>query len=979
MAPAVAASAGFTGALGPAALADAVVRPSQPPCALAVDTTALVQSLSGPWSVRDQLARLRPAALAGTTAPAPGGLATAASVSAPAALVAVAAAWRAQRRTARYRRRGTPTARRATAVKVAAPATETPLAEGATVSSGAASTGSSTGDATVPAPTAPHEPATSAALAGQAPLLSDAWERALDGREGDVWTEPQVFQEILGPLNSGHGDETVGSIRFQQVSRRSGEGDLLLYVPGIDFAGVFAAPQFRRLAREGHELWRCYVGADDRTPFALMAKYVKDWVRARVASGRRVVLLGESFGGLLALEAALGLGSGLGGLVLVNPATSFGRTPWALLGRALAGVPVGTPMPPSTARSDAELLQEMNDRAAATPYAYLGSAALAGAIADPAQLTRVAARVATSMLDAQTSAAGSEQVGVNPTLQGFLTYPEQIAQLLPPETVRFRLRAWLRDGCEAVESQLRLGAPRRGVRARSFPPTLLVLSGGDRLLASGTEGQRLRPLLEPRCGRKNLQVVELGDKLGHAPLDNRTDLAALLRDSPICKPPQKPRDYVGSYEPPGLELLEEGSKSIESIAGIVSPVFCSRDPATGSRAFGLAGVPDPAEAGRPVIFVGNHQLLALDLGPLVREFLIEKGFAPRGLAHPINFPDVLSEMIAEMTPAPPLEGIGPLDAVGLPFELRAAARASLEAAQALASEREPKSSAAADGPPGLPFAPDGPGDGEADEEKKPEGGDGVGENFGFNGGFAKWGAVPVTPRNFIGLLSRGEAVLLFPGGAREACHRQTEKYQLFWPERTDFVRAAAKYNAIVVPFGGIGSADNLRFIPKDWGALEPFKGLVPPPFRGGGGAGDAGESSSPLAVQNGGLMPVSESLQASPSFPGVLPRFPPSGQTSPGFGDRFYYSFGEPVDLRDLDPKDRPGCDAAYAQLRSAVEGEIAWLLEARTRDPYRDFLKRRAFERVANLDRAPRRVRAGPLQGKEIRSCGRRAPSFEL
>ena len=29
-------------------------------------------------------------------------------------------------------------------------------------------------------------------------------------------------------------------------------------------------------------------------------------------------------------------------------------------------------------------------------------------------------------------------------------YPENLAQLLPPETVKFRLRHWLRDGCEWV-------------------------------------------------------------------------------------------------------------------------------------------------------------------------------------------------------------------------------------------------------------------------------------------------------------------------------------------------------------------------------------------------------------------------------------------------------------------------------------------------------------------------------------------------
>merc|ERR1712061_516930 len=106
---------------------------------------------------------------------------------------------------------------------------------------------------------------------------------------------------------------------------------------------------------------------------------------------------------------------------------------------------------------------------------------------------------------------------------------------------------------------------------------------------------------------------------------------------------------------------------------------------------------------------------------------------------------------------------------------------------------------------------------------------------------------------------------------------------------------------------------------------------------------------------------MGESLLTPPSFPGVLPRFPPSGQTTPGFGDRFYFSFGKPVDLSDVNPKDREACDAVYAELRDTVEGEISWLLEARTRDPYRDFVRRQAFERIANLDPAPRTVGGGP------------------
>lgn len=38
--------------------------------------------------------------------------------------------------------------------------------------------------------------------------------------------------------------------------------------------------------------------------------------------------------------------------------------------------------------------------------------------------------------------------------------------------------------------------------------------------------------------------------------------------------------------------------------------------------------------------------------------------------------------------------------------------------------------------------------------------------------------------------------------------RRGEEYQLFWRrDRTDFVRLAAKYNAIIVPFSAVGADD----------------------------------------------------------------------------------------------------------------------------------------------------------------------------
>ena len=35
---------------------------------------------------------------------------------------------------------------------------------------------------------------------------------------------------------------------------------------------------------------------------------------------------------------------------------------------------------------------------------------------------------------------------------------------------------------------------------------------------------------------------------------------------------------------------------------------------------------------------------------------------------------------------------------------------------------------------------------------------------------------------------------------------------MFWPEREEFVRMAARFNALIVPFGAIGCEDSFNFI-----------------------------------------------------------------------------------------------------------------------------------------------------------------------
>lgn len=80
----------------------------------------------------------------------------------------------------------------------------------------------------------------------------------------------------------------------------------------------------------------------DRSSFAVVVNAIHDFVETQLSpdsheenikNKRRVILIGESCGGVFASAAALKLQSKsrtspLDGLVLVNPATSFDRTAW---------------------------------------------------------------------------------------------------------------------------------------------------------------------------------------------------------------------------------------------------------------------------------------------------------------------------------------------------------------------------------------------------------------------------------------------------------------------------------------------------------------------------------------------------------------------------------------------------------------------------------------------------------------------------
>lgn len=188
-----------------------------------------------------------------------------------------------------------------------------------------------------------------------------------------------------------------------------------------------------------------------------------------------------------------------------------------------------------------------------------------------------------------------------------------------------------------------------------------------------------------------------------------------------------------------------------------------------------------------------------------------------------------------------------------------------------------------------------------------------------------FGAVKVSPRNFFRLLQTNQTALLFPGGVREALHGKGEDYKLFWPEKTDFVRVAAKFNATIVPLSAIGAADSATIIAD---ANE----LVNLPFGIGENLSNFSQSTASARFDT----KDEDELFIPPlALPNPIPA-------------RHYFLFGRAFDTTLLNPNNKGECQKMYAEIKNEVEQGIDALLNARKDDPYAfDGVKRTSYQRV--------------------------------
>ncbi len=175
----------------------------------------------------------------------------------------------------------------------------------------------------------------------------------------------------------------------------------------------------------------------------------------------------------------------------------------------------------------------------------------------------------------------------------------------------------------------------------------------------------------------------------------------------------------------------------------------------------------------------------------------------------------------------------------------------------------------------------------------------------------RWGSVRGTRENCRALLGNDEAVLVFPGGGREAVRRKNEKYALLWDERTGFARMAIEAGCPIVPVAMIGVDDAFDIVmDANHPILQPLRKIIEP-------LGARWELAPPV-VRGIGPTPV------------MRP-------------ERFYFSFGTPIDTTPW--RDAPDLDSAAAEVRDlvrkAVEEELQFLFTQRKGDEGRTLVGR--------------------------------------
>ncbi|XAR54563.1 Diacylglycerol O-acyltransferase [Bertholletia excelsa] len=393
----------------------------------------------------------------------------------------------------------------------------------------------------------------------------------------EKWEEikkKKVREELEVLWDDGYGDKTVKDYldNAKEIIRSDGgpprwfcpvdcgrplkDAPILLFLPGMDGLGLGLVVHHRALGK-AFEVRCLHIPVYDRTTFEELVKFVGETVRVEHASSpnKPIYVVGDSFGGCLALAVAAHNPTIDLALILANPATSFGRSQLQPLLPLLEALPDGLHF--------------------TVPYL------LSFVMGEPMKM---------AMVDIENSLPPSivlEQLSRN--LTALLPRLSGLADIIPKETLLWKLKL-LKSASGYANSRL------HAITAQ----VLVLASGKDRMLPSEDEAKRLSASLQNCC-------IRYFKDNGHTILlEDGVNLLTVIKGA--CKYRRSRRhDFIADFLPPSKS---EFKQAVE-----------------------VNGVPDEG----PVLFVGYHNLMGLELGPLVEEFVREKNVLVRGMAHPSLF------------------------------------------------------------------------------------------------------------------------------------------------------------------------------------------------------------------------------------------------------------------------------------------------------------------------------------------------------
>uniref|UniRef100_A0A7S3Q0K0 AB hydrolase-1 domain-containing protein n=1 Tax=Chaetoceros debilis TaxID=122233 RepID=A0A7S3Q0K0_9STRA len=416
--------------------------------------------------------------------------------------------------------------------------------------------------------------------------------------------------EVESILAEKHETKSEKEIVYEKIKdSHKAEKPILVYLPGLDGVGISGTTQFDELS-DNFEFWRMVVDKKDRSSFTELTTAVSNFIYdIAVKTGRDVILAGESFGGLLAPSVAMrvkatttrnGDENPIKGMVLINPATSFGQTQWSTFGPLLASL--------------RHIEQEdRNESSLPTPYSVIGGIALSATIPDSNQFQRILSLIT----DTKVSTTDELSDVLATMKDGFGI----LAENLPAAVVDHRIAQWLPVGCDVVNPRL----------DKLDTPTLVIAGEDDNMLPTKEEGERLIQTM-PDCTGIFVKNT------GHFILDERFNLTEAIIDAPFYPKresvPTKKYDPILDWDLPSDEVIKNiNENQVKVLTDLVSPKFFSTNK-KGKRSLGLGQIPKPEG---PLLFIANHQLFGLDLGMIISQLLEERDIKARGLAHPVIF------------------------------------------------------------------------------------------------------------------------------------------------------------------------------------------------------------------------------------------------------------------------------------------------------------------------------------------------------